>query len=47
MQSFKRKGRFAELMARIPIHVVFRLAGLTGAAACGLEKSKGPKGQQG
>jgi glucokinase len=45
MQSFKRKGRFAELMARIPIHVVLSLPGLTGAAVCGLEKAKGPKGQ--
>jgi glucokinase len=42
MQSFKRKGRFAELMARIPIHVVLSLPGLTGAAACALEKLKGP-----
>ena len=46
MQSFKHKGRFAELMARIPIDVVLSLPGLTGAAACGLAKSKGPKGQQ-
>jgi glucokinase len=41
MQSFKRKGRLTELMARIPIYVVVSLPGLTGAAACGLEKSKG------
>jgi glucokinase len=41
MQSFKRKGRFAELMARIPIHVVISQAGLAGAAAYGLESSKG------
>jgi glucokinase len=39
MQSFKRKGRFSELMARIPIHVVVTPAGLAGAAACGLERS--------
>jgi glucokinase len=37
MQSFKRKGRFADLMGRIPIHVVVSRAGLAGAAACGLE----------
>jgi glucokinase len=37
VQSFNRKGRFAELMARIPIHVVVSQAGLAGAAACGLE----------
>ena len=37
MQSFKRKGRFAELMARLPIHAVVSQAALTGAAAYGLE----------
>jgi glucokinase len=37
LQAFKRKGRFAELMARIPIHVVVSQAALAGAAACGLE----------
>ena len=40
MQRFKRKGRFAELMARIPIHVVVTPAALAGAAACGLENSE-------
>ena len=39
MDSFKRKGRFAELMARIPIHVVVSPAGLAGAAAYGLKSS--------
>ena len=39
MQAFERKGRFAELMARIPIHVVTSPAGLAGAAAYGLENS--------
>jgi glucokinase len=39
MQSFKRKGRFAELMARIPIHAVVSQAALAGAAAYGLENS--------
>ena len=42
MQSFKRKGRFSELMAHIPIHAVVSLPGLTGAAAYGLENLKGP-----
>ena len=37
MKAFKRKGRFEQLMARIPIHVVVSRAGLAGAAACGLE----------
>jgi glucokinase len=36
MERFKRKGRFADLMARIPIHVVVTPAGLAGAAAYGL-----------
>jgi glucokinase len=39
MRHFTRKGRFAELMGRIPIHVVVSPAGLAGAAACGLENS--------
>jgi glucokinase len=37
IQRFRRKGRFAELMGRIPIQVVTSPAGLAGAAACGLE----------
>jgi glucokinase len=40
MQSFIRKGRFAELMAKIPIHVIVSMAGLTGAAVSGLESAK-------
>jgi glucokinase len=34
---FKRKGRFADLLGRIPVHVVVSPAGLVGAAAYGLE----------
>ena len=37
IQRFTRKGRFAEFMSRIPLHVVVTPAGLVGAAACGLE----------
>ena len=37
MESFKRKGRFADLVGRIPIHVVVSQAGLAGAAAYGLQ----------
>jgi glucokinase len=40
MESFKRKGRFRELMERIPIHVVITRAALIGAAAYGLERFK-------
>ena len=39
LQHFTRKGRFAELMGRIPIHVVVSSAGLAGAATYGLENS--------
>jgi glucokinase len=39
MESFRRKGRFADLMARIPIHVIVSPAGLAGAAAHGLKNS--------
>jgi glucokinase len=39
LQRFKRKGRFSDLMSRIPIHVVVTPAGLAGAAAYGLENS--------
>ena len=39
MEQFKRKGRLAELLARVPIHVVVSQAALAGAAACGLENS--------
>jgi glucokinase len=39
LEHFKRKGRFAELMGRIPIHVVVTQAAIIGAAAYGLENS--------
>ena len=34
---FKRKGRFADLLERMPVHVVVSPAGLAGAAAYGIE----------
>jgi glucokinase len=37
MESFKRKGRFVELMKQIPVHVILTRAALVGAAAYGLE----------
>lgn len=40
MNTFKRKGRFAELMERIPVHVILTRAALVGAATCGLESFK-------
>jgi len=39
MQRFKRKGRFSDLMGRIPVHVIVASAGLAGAAAYGLGDS--------
>ena len=36
LQSFCRKGRFAQMMSRIPIHLMSGKIGLTGAAAYGL-----------
>jgi glucokinase len=37
MESFKRKGRFVDLMREIPVHIVLTRAALLGAAVCGLE----------
>jgi len=37
MQAFTNKGRFAELMGRMPIHVIVIRAALAGAAGYGLE----------
>ena len=41
MESFKRKGRFSELMERIPVHVIRTRAALVGAAAIGMEHFNG------
>src|SRR5690606_11072332 len=39
MQAFRNKGRFGELLARVPVHVILnRQAGLLGAAAYGLDR---------
>jgi glucokinase len=40
MQAFMKKGRFTNLMGRIPIHVITARAALVGAAAYGLESLK-------
>jgi glucokinase len=39
LESFRRKGRFAEMMSRIPVHVIVSRAGIAGAAAYGLRSS--------
>jgi glucokinase len=41
MESFRRKGRFTELMERIPVHVILTSGALVGAAAIGLERFNG------
>ena len=38
MQAFSRKGRFVELMERMPIHVILTRVALVGAATYGLER---------
>ena len=40
MEAFSRKGRFAQLMERIPVHVILSHAALVGSAAYGLESFK-------
>jgi len=47
MESFTQKGRFKDLMTRMPVHVITTRAALAGAAAYGLESlrdaSAGPR----
>lgn len=43
MQAFSRKGRFEDLMRRIPVHVITGRAALVGAACYGLESLRGHK----
>jgi glucokinase len=40
MQAFTNKGRFKDLMGRVPIHVITTRAALVGAATYGLESLK-------
>jgi glucokinase len=47
MQSFTRKGRFEDLMKRIPIHVITTRAALVGAATFGLESLKNVRNKAG
>jgi glucokinase len=44
IQTFARKGRFKDLMERVPVHVVTARAALVGAAAYGLESVTRPSG---
>jgi glucokinase len=38
MEAFTRKGRFSEMISRIPVHVILTQAALIGAARYGLER---------
>lgn len=46
MQVFTRKGRFKDLMERIPVHVITTRAALVGAAIYGLESLNDHKEQE-
>jgi glucokinase len=39
LQSFRRKGRFSEVMSRIPVHLMITNVGIAGAAAYGLRRA--------
>jgi glucokinase len=45
LQTFTNKGRFKDLMGRMPIHVITTRAALVGAATYGLASLKGIKGR--
>jgi glucokinase len=47
MEGFARKGRFSDLVRRIPVHVITARAALVGAAAYGLESLRNHQRQQG
>jgi glucokinase len=44
IQTFARKGRFKDLMTRVPVHLITARAALMGAAACGLGSVGKPLG---
>lgn len=39
LESFRKKGRFSEMMERIPVHIIVSHVGLAGAAAYGLRRA--------
>ena len=39
LESFRKKGRFSEMMERIPVHIIVSHVGLAGAAAYGLSRA--------
>lgn len=42
MAAFRAKGRFTELLSRVPVHLIVRQAALIGAASYGLDLSASP-----
>jgi glucokinase len=40
LEAFQRKGRFAELLARVPVYVIVCRAAIVGAASLGLELAR-------
>jgi glucokinase len=47
MKAFSNKGRFKQLMSRIPVHVITARAALVGAASFGLERRQDVQQQTG
>jgi len=47
LESFRHKGRFAELMGRIPVHLMTGKVGIAGAAAYGLKRALAAKAASG
>jgi len=47
LQAFRRKGRFADMMSRIPVHLITGKAGIAGAAAYGLQQARAAKSAAG
>jgi glucokinase len=46
LETFQRKGRLRDVLARVPIHVILRQVALIGAASYGLEQASGGTGRR-
>jgi hypothetical protein len=44
MESFRRKGRFEQLMTNMPVHVITTRVALIGIARFGLRRDKNSQG---
>jgi glucokinase len=40
LEAFQRKGRFADLLADVPVHVIVCRAAIIGAASLGLDLAR-------